>query len=100
MVVFVNLIYMWSVVIHRKVIKRLKNLPKKIQLLAYQVVSEIEEDGPHCRNWPNFSKLGKNEYHCHLKKGHPTYVLCWRVENKRIKLIEVTYVGTHEKAPY
>ena len=48
-----------------------------------------------------FSKrLSENRHHCHIKKGQPTYVTIWEVTNKRIKLIEVTYAGTHEKAPY
>jgi hypothetical protein len=29
-----------------------------------------------------------------------TYVAIWEVTYKEIKLIEVTYAGTHEKAPY
>ncbi len=40
------------------------------------------------------------KHHCHLKKGHPTYVVCWRVTSKQLKTVEVYYVGTHEKAPY
>jgi hypothetical protein len=35
-----------------------------------------------------------------LKKGRPTYVAIWEVMDKEIKLIEVIYAGTHEKAPY
>jgi hypothetical protein len=27
-------------------------------------------------------------------------VAVWEVHDKTIKLVEVTYVGTHEKAPY
>ena len=60
----------------------------------------MEESGPIRGNWPNFSKLEKSDYHCHLKKGKPTYVACWRMINKQIKLLEIYYVGTHEKAPY
>ena len=51
-------------------------------------------------DWPDFSALSNNRYHCHLKKGHPTYVAIWEVRSKEIRLIEVTYAGTHEKAPY
>jgi len=39
-------------------------------------------------------------HHCHLKKGRPTYIAVWEINDKEIKLVEVTYVGTHEKAPY
>ena len=51
---------------------------------------------------PHFGKL-KNQretYHCHLNKGRPVYVAVWRVDGGQIKFMEVTYVGTHEKAPY
>ncbi len=29
-----------------------------------------------------------------------TYVCCWEVIDKRMKITEIYYVGTHEKAPY
>jgi hypothetical protein len=61
---------------------------------------DMEVNGPIRGEWPNFSALSDNSYHCHLKKGRPTYVAIWEVKNKEIKLIEVTYAGTHEKAPY
>jgi hypothetical protein len=38
--------------------------------------------------------------HCHLIKGRPTYVACWEVKDPKNKILEVYYVGTHEKAPY
>lgn len=66
---------------------------------------DLEEDGPTQSTWPNYSKfkgLGKNvdKRHCHLLKGKPTYVACWEVIDKKKKILEVYYVGTHEKAPY
>jgi hypothetical protein len=45
-------------------------------------------------------KGADNEYHCHIEKGRPTYVVCWRIADKNKKNIEVYYAGTHEKAPY
>ncbi|ALC16317.1 hypothetical protein DSOUD_1538 [Desulfuromonas soudanensis] len=51
-------------------------------------------------DWPNYSKLSADLHHCHLKKGKPTYVAVWREERNEIKLVEVIYAGTHEKAPY
>ncbi len=39
-------------------------------------------------------------HHCHLKKGHPTYVAVWEVTDTDVCLVEVIYVGTHEKALY
>jgi len=57
--------------------------------------------GPARRNWPNYGKLSKKDcYHCHLQKGNPTYVAVWRVVSKKEKIVEVTYVGTHERAHY
>ncbi len=91
---------MWMIELTRNADKQQRKLPVKIRELLMLLISEMEEDGPHIKNWPNFGKLkGQiNKYHCHLKKGRPTYIACW--ELKDIKRIEVYYVGTHEKAPY
>lgn len=59
----------------------------------------MEHDGPERFQWPNYGDLNGN-YHCHLKKGKPTYVACWSVIDKKLKQIEIYYVGTHENAPY
>ncbi|WP_338032555.1 hypothetical protein [Desulfocurvibacter africanus] len=61
---------------------------------------EIEKEGPVRGNWPNYSKLGPEKHHCHLKKGNPTYVAVWEERDRQVRLVEVTYAGTHEKAPY
>lgn len=61
---------------------------------------DLQKNGPNLTKWPNYGALGKNRFHCHLKKGRPTYVACWRVIDKQTREIEVYYVGTHEKAPY
>lgn len=58
------------------------------------------ERGPKRPDWPNYSKIGDNVYHCHLKKGRPTFVACWAVINEKLREIEIFYVGTHENAPY
>ena len=62
----------------------------------------FKKHGPYRANWANYSTLKgrNNEFHCHIKKGKPTYVVCWRLGDKKIEMLEVTYVGTHEKAPY
>jgi hypothetical protein len=64
------------------------------------LVVEIEKNGPVRGNWPNYSRLTRFTHHCHLKKDTPTYVAVWREVEGDIKLVEVTYAGTHEKAPY
>ena len=35
-----------------------------------------------------------------IKKGNPTYVAVWKEIGEEIQIVEVAYVGTHEKAPY
>jgi len=91
---------MWQIEFTPKARKQFKKLPLAVKELSVLLVKEMELLGLTRGNWPNFSKLSKVEYHCHLKKGKPTYVASWEVVNKKIKLIEVYYVGTHEKAPY
>lgn len=75
-----------------------KLLPKKVFNAFLFLLSDLES-GPEAPNWPNYGKLGRMTYHCHLKKGRPTYVACW-IADKKLKIIEVFYAGTHEKAPY
>ena len=64
------------------------------------LMRDIEINGPIRGDWPNYSPLGRDRYHCHIKKGRPTYVAIWEVTDKEVKLVEVIYAGTHEKAPY
>ncbi|MDE0151698.1 MAG: cytotoxic translational repressor of toxin-antitoxin stability system [Bdellovibrionales bacterium] len=90
----------WQVEYTSKAVRQLKKLPVSIKDTILALVMDIENTGPIRGDWPNFSKLGLINYHCHLKKGKPTYVACWRVLDKKNKIIEVYYVGTHEKAPY
>ncbi len=93
---------MWSVGLTKRAVKQLDSLPKAIQQKFDLLAKELEVAGPLRANWPNFGALRGQDghYHCHIKKGRPTYVACWEVVNKEIKIIEVYYVGTHEKAPY
>jgi hypothetical protein len=97
---------LWEVRFSRnasKLYERLKRSGQKkpsiIDVIDFLVI-ELQAKGPERVNWPNYSKLGGDLYHCHLKKGRPTYIACWRVVNERFKQIEVYYVGTHEGAPY
>jgi mRNA-degrading endonuclease RelE of RelBE toxin-antitoxin system len=90
----------WFVTLHSKVQKGIRKLPEDIRALAFALVKEIEKDGPYRSNWPNYGKLSDGRLHCHLKKGRPTYVAVWEVGDKKARIVEVKYVGTHEKAPY
>ena len=90
----------WKVVYNKKKFKK-QNLPKIAAASMELLIAEIEQNGPARGNWPNYSKLPNNRHHCHIKKGKPTYVAVWEELNKnKIKLVEIIYAGTHEKAPY
>lgn len=91
----------WQVVVGARVQKKqIPKLPGAVQIQLARLVKEISILGPVRGNWPNYSPLGGGRHHCHLKKGRPTYVACWQVQDKAVRLVEVYYAGTHEKAPY
>lgn len=80
--------------------KQREKLSGPVRKVLFTLMAEIEAGGPVRGDWPNYGKLADGKHHCHLKKGNPTYVAVWEVQDKKIKLVEVQYVGTHEKAPY
>ncbi len=90
----------WNVRVRKKVKKQVEKLPQSVKKILVRLLAEIQSYGPVRGNWLNYSALDNNRHHCHLKKGHPTYVAVWEVTDKEIHLVEVFYVGTHEKAPY
>ncbi len=92
----------WDIKFTGKAKKQAKNLPVEVQESLFALVLEIEKIGPGRTSWPNYGKIkGKKDcYHCHLKKGKPTYVAVWKVKDKANKIVEVRYVGTHENANY
>jgi mRNA-degrading endonuclease RelE of RelBE toxin-antitoxin system len=90
----------WTVKIHKRALKQIDCLPLKVREALVDLIRDIEADGPVRGNWPNYSRLRDNLHHCHIRKGRPTYVAIWEVTSKAIRLIEVIYAGTHEKAPY
>ena len=90
----------WHVYLSKRVVKQVQKLPEYVKASLVALIREIEESGPIRGNWPNYSKLGINRHHCHLKKGKTTYVAIWQVIDRKIYIVEITYVGTHEKAPY
>lgn len=80
--------------------KQNAKLSKPLRKILYALMTDIEAGGPVRGDWPNYGKLAHGRHHCHLKKGNPTYVAVWEERDRKVKLVEVTYVGTHEKAPY
>ena len=91
---------MWKIRWTPKARKAAGKLPLPVQGAVWLLIGDLEMKGPIAGNWPNYSKLGGNKHHCHVKKGRPTYVVVWWEVREETKLIEVTYVGTHENAPY
>ena len=90
----------WSVNLSGRVVKKLTKLPETVKTSLVALIRDIQDKGPVRGNWPNYSRLGGNRHHCHLKKGKTTYVAIWQIIDKEIRIVEVSYVGTHEKAPY
>ena len=92
----------WTVKIPRRIDKQIRKLPPKAAAAVDFLVWEIEQFGPVRSAWFHYGKLkGRPGYHhCHLNKGKPRYVAVWQEAGDGIKLVEIRYVGTHEKAPY
>jgi len=79
----------WTVKFSNKAAKQARKLPGNVS-------------GPVRGNWKSYGKLEgrKNQHHCHIKTGKPTYVVVWEESTTEIKIVEVKYAGTHENAPY
>lgn len=87
----------WTVTIHKKIKKKIGRLPKNVQEALESFIVDLQDGGPVRGDWPNYSKLADGIHHCHLNYS---YVVVWAEQNKQLKLIEVTYVGSRENAPY
>jgi len=90
----------WQIYVGKKVQKQVNALSPGVKGSLLTLITDIQLYGPVRGNWPNYGKLTGGRHHCHIKKGRPTYVAVWEEKNGTVKLIEVTYAGTHEKAPY
>ena len=76
--------------------KIFSKLPQYIKDTLLVLIDELREEGPEQPEWYNYSRLGENQYHCHLARK---WVACWRQVEKSF-VIEVYYAGSREKAPY
>lgn len=93
----------WTVAFSKDASKQYKKLERsgsKILDVIDFLALDLQKNGPLLPSWPHYTPLGKDHFHCHLRKGHPTYVACWKILSKQTRQIEVYYVGTHENAPY
>ena len=88
----------WKVLVKKKVLKSLKKLPKGIRERFYALAVDLENEGINPgKQWKNYSKLGPKTHHCHLTYS---YVACWKEADGKIKIMEIYYAGSREKAPY
>ena len=87
---------MYEVKVKKKVLRNFEKVPRRIQYLFLLLIKDLKEKGPIQTEWPSFSKLGKEKYHCHLTHK---YVACWNHERNTM-ILEVYYVGSRENAPY
>ena len=87
---------MYAVVIKKKALKKLQLMPVKIQQKLAILLEDLRDKGPARSNWPNYSKLADNLYHCHLARK---WVACWICDPGSIR-IEVYYACSRENAPY
>ena len=86
----------YKVLVKRKLSRNIGKLPENVQDLFDELTDDLEANGPEQPSWPNYSKLSKTKYHCHLNYS---YLACWKCENNSIE-IEVYYAGSRENAPY
>jgi mRNA-degrading endonuclease YafQ of YafQ-DinJ toxin-antitoxin module len=87
---------MFRVSVKKKVLKEAEKMPVSIQEKLAALLEDLREKGPVQPGWPNYSRIGKGIYHCHLALK---WVACWSCENKEMS-IEVYYAGSRENAPY
>lgn len=87
---------MFTVIIKKSVLKNTVRMPIREQELLTLLIDDLKVKGPMRKEWPNFSRLEKNRFHCHLSHHR---VACWEWEDDSI-IIEVYYAGSRENAPY
>lgn len=91
----------WTVKQNSKARKGENDLPGKFKTVAKAAKRSLMMTGKATGfdNYGPLKQLGNNFYHCHLGSDKTTYVMVWKVD-KQSKTITVTYIGTHENAPY
>lgn len=64
----------WTVNLIGQAKKFDKNLSQLAAESFFLLLKELKIKGPYRANWPNYTKMSDENYHCHIKKGRPTYV--------------------------
>ena len=86
----------YTVITRKAALKRIWKAPERVQQRFALLLFEMAEAGPYRANWPNYSPIGDNRYHCHLGFS---WVACWTYSKETVT-IEVYYAGSRESAPY
>ena len=87
----------WKVIYSKKIAKKRRELPSLVDSALKELIADLQELGPIRGDWPNYSKLSDGSHHCHLSYS---YVAVWIVVDHQVKIMEVSYVGSRENAPY
>jgi mRNA-degrading endonuclease RelE of RelBE toxin-antitoxin system len=71
----------WDVRIVGKAKKQADKLPIEIYERLFALIAQLTLKGAVLPERSHFGQIKgtKNEFHCHLKDVHPTYVACWRL---------------------
>lgn len=59
---------MFSVAVKRKVLKEAEKMPASVQESLVALIEDLRDNGPVQPGWPNYSKIGKDSYHCHFAR--------------------------------
>jgi hypothetical protein len=86
----------YAVKISRRWARKLEALPLEVQDRFELLIEDLREKGPLRTEWPNYSPLANDYYHCHLYRG---WVAVWEWKRESI-VIRVEYVGSRGSAPY
>ncbi len=87
----------WKVRVHKKAAKRAEKMPLNVRVIFGALIRDLVQYGPAQPEWPNYSKLTHARFHCHLNYS---YAAVWEVVDNEVRILEVTYVGSREDAPY
>lgn len=92
----------WTVEFSSKAARQKRALPDAMSKTLNLLVGELIQEGPVQAEWHHYSKLvgADDVHHCHLNKGKPRYVAVWQVIDRKVRLMEIRYLGTHEKVHY
>jgi hypothetical protein len=86
----------YDVKISRRWEKKLEDLPEEVQDLFELLHEDLRAKGPFRKEWPNYSPLENDYYHCHLNRD---WVAVWEWKKKAI-VIRIEYIGSRGEAPY